>query len=71
MVSQLLQSYTTDATVGDATGSVKGRHKVLDIDISPPAISRYLKVLEDAGLPTRRVEGAGRPCPPRQGICGH
>lgn len=30
--------------------------------ISQPAISRHLKVLEDAGLVARRVEGATRPC---------
>ena len=30
--------------------------------ISQPAISRHLKVLEDSGLITRRVEGTTRPC---------
>ena len=30
--------------------------------MSQPAISRHLKVLEQAGLITRRVEGAKRPC---------
>ncbi|MEZ5720633.1 MAG: metalloregulator ArsR/SmtB family transcription factor [Paracoccaceae bacterium] len=30
--------------------------------ISQPAISRHLKVLEDAGLITRRVDGSRRPC---------
>jgi DNA-binding transcriptional ArsR family regulator len=30
--------------------------------ISQPAISRHLKLLEEAGLVTRRVEGARRPC---------
>ena len=30
--------------------------------MSQPAISRHLKVLEEAGLITRRVEGAKRPC---------
>ncbi len=30
--------------------------------ISQPAISRHLRVLEQAGLITRRVEGAKRPC---------
>jgi DNA-binding transcriptional ArsR family regulator len=30
--------------------------------ITQPAISRHLKVLEDAGLIARRVEGAKRPC---------
>ncbi|WP_028032791.1 helix-turn-helix transcriptional regulator [Chelativorans sp. J32] len=31
-------------------------------DMSQPAISRHLKVLEGAGLITRRVEGTKRPC---------
>lgn len=30
-------------------------------DMSQPAISQHLKVLEDAGLVVRRVEGAKRP----------
>ncbi|MGE0786286.1 MAG: ArsR/SmtB family transcription factor [Sandaracinaceae bacterium] len=30
--------------------------------ISQPAISRHLKVLEDAGLILRRVDGTRRPC---------
>jgi DNA-binding transcriptional ArsR family regulator len=30
--------------------------------ISQPAVSRHLKVLEEAGLITRRVDGARRPC---------
>jgi DNA-binding transcriptional ArsR family regulator len=30
--------------------------------MSQPAISRHLKVLEGAGLITRRVEGTKRPC---------
>ncbi len=30
--------------------------------MSQPAISRHLRVLEDAGLITRRIEGAKRPC---------
>jgi DNA-binding transcriptional ArsR family regulator len=31
-------------------------------DISQPAISRHLKVLEDAQLIARRVDGTKRPC---------
>jgi DNA-binding transcriptional ArsR family regulator len=31
-------------------------------DITQPAISRHLKVLEGAGLIVRRVEGTKRPC---------
>ena len=30
--------------------------------MSQPAVSRHLRVLEEAGLITRRVEGAKRPC---------
>ncbi|WP_298496855.1 helix-turn-helix transcriptional regulator [uncultured Maritimibacter sp.] len=30
--------------------------------ISQPAISRHLRVLEEAGLITRRVDGTRRPC---------
>ena len=31
-------------------------------EMSQPAVSRHIKVLEEAGLITRRVEGAKRPC---------
>ena len=31
-------------------------------EVSQPAISRHLKILEEAGLITRRVEGTRRPC---------
>ncbi|HEY1986205.1 MAG TPA: metalloregulator ArsR/SmtB family transcription factor [Terracidiphilus sp.] len=31
-------------------------------EMSQPAISRHLKVLEDAGLIVRRAEGTKRPC---------
>ena len=31
-------------------------------EMSQPAISRHLRVLEEAGLITRRVDGARRPC---------
>ncbi len=31
-------------------------------DMTQPAVSRHLKVLEGAGLILRRVEGAKRPC---------
>jgi DNA-binding transcriptional ArsR family regulator len=31
-------------------------------DMTQPAVSRHLKVLENAGLIVRRVEGAKRPC---------
>jgi DNA-binding transcriptional ArsR family regulator len=31
-------------------------------EMSQPAISRHLKVLEEAGLIVRRVEGTKRPC---------
>jgi len=31
-------------------------------DMTQPAISRHLKVLEEAGLVSRRIEGTKRPC---------
>jgi len=31
-------------------------------EMTQPAISRHLKVLEDAGLIARRVDGTRRPC---------
>ena len=31
-------------------------------EITQPAVSRHLKVLEEAGLISRRVEGTRRPC---------
>ncbi len=31
-------------------------------DMTQPAISRHLRVLQDAGLVSRRVEGTRRPC---------
>jgi len=35
--------------------------------MSQPAVSRHLRVLEEAGLITRRVDGARRPCRLRPG----
>lgn len=44
----------------------EGEATVLEIAapfaMSQPAISKHLKVLEGAGLITRRIEGARRPC---------
>ncbi len=44
----------------------KGEATVMELaepfDMTQPAISRHLKVLEGAGLIVRRVEGAKRPC---------
>ncbi|WP_048648118.1 ArsR/SmtB family transcription factor [Nitratireductor soli] len=44
----------------------QGEATVLDLakpfDMTQPAISRHLKVLETAGLITRRIEGTKRPC---------
>lgn len=44
----------------------KGEATVMELarpfEISQPAVSRHLKVLEEAGLITRRVEGTRRPC---------
>ena len=43
-----------------------GEVTVMDLaepfEMSQPAISKHLRVLEGAGLITRRVEGAKRPC---------
>ena len=36
-------------------------------DMTQPAISRHLKVLEDAGLIARRIDGPKRPCRLQQG----
>ncbi|TYP83919.1 ArsR family transcriptional regulator [Maritimibacter alkaliphilus HTCC2654] len=47
-------------------GLAKGEMTVSEIaapfDISQPAISHHLKVLEQAGLITRRIDGQRRPC---------
>ncbi len=45
-----------------ATGEATVSELTAPFDISQPAISRHLKVLEQAGLITRRVDGARRPC---------
>ena len=34
----------------------------LEADMTQPAVSRHLKVLEGAGLIVRRVDGTKRPC---------
>ena len=45
---------------------VSGEATVMDLarpfDMTQPAVSRHLKVLEAAGLIIRRVEGTKRPC---------
>lgn len=39
-------------------------------DMSQPAVSQHIKVLQDAGLISRRVDGAKRPCLLREeGMC--
>lgn len=44
----------------------KGEATVLELAkpfaMTQPAVSRHLKVLEDAGLISRRIEGSKRPC---------
>jgi DNA-binding transcriptional ArsR family regulator len=45
-----------------ATGEASVMELAEPFAMSQPAISRHLKVLEEAGLITRRVEGARRPC---------
>ncbi|WP_458792246.1 ArsR/SmtB family transcription factor [Yoonia sp. MH D7] len=64
--------HTTFAALSDPTRCsildmlAAGEMTVMDISdrftMSQPAISRHLKVLETAGLITRRVDGAKRPC---------
>ena len=45
-----------------ATGEATVLELAKPFDMSQPAISRHLRVLEEAGLITRRTEGAKRPC---------
>lgn len=45
-----------------ARGEATVTQLVAPFSISQPAISRHLKVLEQAGLIVRRVDGARRPC---------
>jgi DNA-binding transcriptional ArsR family regulator len=63
---------TTFAALSDPTRRAilarlaEGEATVMEIAapfaMSQPAISKHLKVLETAGLITRRIEGAKRPC---------
>jgi DNA-binding transcriptional ArsR family regulator len=45
-----------------ALGEATVMELVEPFEMTQPAISRHLKVLEGAGLITRRVEGTKRPC---------
>jgi DNA-binding transcriptional ArsR family regulator len=45
-----------------ATGDATVMELAAPFDMTQPAVSRHLKVLEGAGLIARRVEGAKRPC---------
>ncbi|MEJ6404735.1 ArsR/SmtB family transcription factor [Yoonia sp. 2307UL14-13] len=45
-----------------AQGEKTVNELVAPFDMSQPAISRHLKILEAAGLITRRVDGTKRPC---------
>ena len=45
-----------------ATGEATVMELAEPFDMTQPAVSRHLKVLESAGLITRRVEGTKRPC---------
>lgn len=49
----LLRLREGEATVGELASP---------FDISQPAVSRHLKVLESAGLIARRIDGTRRPC---------
>jgi DNA-binding transcriptional ArsR family regulator len=44
-----------------ATGEASVMELAKPFEMTQPAISQHLKVLEDAGLVTRRVDGAKRP----------
>ena len=45
-----------------ATGEATVRELTEPFVMTQPAISKHLRVLEDAGLIARRVEGTRRPC---------
>ena len=45
-----------------ATGEATVMELARPFAMSQPAISRHLRVLEEAGLIARRIEGAKRPC---------
>ena len=45
-----------------ATGEASVMDLAQPFDMTQPAISRHLKVLEEAGLVSRRIEGTKRPC---------
>jgi DNA-binding transcriptional ArsR family regulator len=45
-----------------ATGEATVMELAEPFDMTQPAVSRHLKVLESAGLITRRIEGTKRPC---------
>jgi len=45
-----------------ALGEATVMELVQPFELTQPAISQHLKVLENAGLITRRVEGTKRPC---------
>ena len=45
-----------------AQGEATVMELVKPFDLTQPAISQHLKVLENAGLISRRVEGTKRPC---------
>ena len=49
----LLRLVEGEATVNELTAP---------LEISQPAVSRHLRVLEEAGLVLRRVDGTRRPC---------
>lgn len=45
-----------------ATGDLSVNELAEPFDMSQPAISKHLKVLERAGLVSRSIDGARRPC---------
>jgi len=54
-----------------ALGEATVMELVKPFELTQPAISQHLKVLENAGLITRRVEGTKRPCRlAKEGVAG-
>jgi len=78
---RMLDLDTTFAALADPTrrailarlalGEATVMELVKPFELTQPAISQHLKVLENAGLITRRVEGTKRPCRlAKEGVVG-
>ena len=63
MTFSALSDPTRRAILGRlASGELTVMELAQPFDMSQPAISKHLRVLERAGLIARRIEGAKRPC---------